>query len=293
MWLARGLILALAFIWGGMTARASFDVRLPASSAELTQPTPDDAPSIPDGAEQQEDDEPPAVPPVAPGANLLPTVSNFRINTATFTENSHDVIDGCIDPGWHKLLRFDFLVHNIGKDDLVLRNLDAFSLLTVPSVGHDHVHLGRFNEYQLFDRGGQQVIESYKQAFCLFDNRRISPWARSTGQFSPEGCDSIQGISAGWGDLYPGRISCQFIAIDDVPDGDYALVVTTNALGILNETSYADNRTCVSLNIEGYSVTEMQAGFCQQLKGQLPVLQKPIMDILVPCEQQDVPGCMR
>jgi hypothetical protein len=43
------------------------------------------------------------------GVNLVTRVRNFSIETRTFSASDHDVQDGCVTPGTHKLLRFDFL----------------------------------------------------------------------------------------------------------------------------------------------------------------------------------------
>jgi hypothetical protein len=52
------------------------------------------------------------------GADLVTILRNFRIEPSrTFTPTSDDVLDGCITPGTYRLLRFDFLSHNAGKDD--------------------------------------------------------------------------------------------------------------------------------------------------------------------------------
>lgn len=286
-WWAGGLALAFMLGWGSVAAGNSSREDAPAASIPQIQPTPDSVSPGSVGAE---------LAPVAadtPGVNLLPIVRNFRINTAHFTEASADVADGCVTPGEHFLLRFDFLVHNAGLVDLVIGDPAEASHLFVRSVGHDHLHLRDFNEYRLFDREGRQVIESYKQAFCLFDSQRLSEWARLTRQFIPEDCDTYQGLSAGWADLYPARITCQFIAIDQIPDGDYAFVATTNSRALVDEVNYGDNRICIELSIRGYSVTEVNQGLCQNLVGQLPVLKKPVPRHLLPCNLRRTSACVR
>ena len=49
----------------------------------------------------------------------------------------------------------------------------------------------------------------------------------SDGGTAQYGC-SIMGISAGCGDIYGAGLSCQWIDITTVPDGDYTMVVRTN-----------------------------------------------------------------
>jgi hypothetical protein len=53
------------------------------------------------------------------GVNLVTIVRNFSISHATFGANDHDVQDGCVTPGPHRVMRFDFLSHNAGDADLV------------------------------------------------------------------------------------------------------------------------------------------------------------------------------
>lgn len=289
VWLA--LVLTLA--WGGAAAGATFEAAAPAPATQLDHPLPEGGFPDLDAEEEQVEAKPPPEVTGLPGVNLLPAASNFRINTAAFSENSHDVVDGCVEPGRHTLLRFDFLVHNAGMGDLVLGEVAEAEEYYVPSLGHGHYHLRDFNEYQLFDPDGQQVVEGHKQNFCLYDNRRISPWAQSRAQFGYHDCDSSQGLSAGWADIYAGHLTCQYITIDNVPDGDYAFLATTNAQAVITEASYADNRTCVELRIQGNKVSEIHEGLCQQLEGQLPELRKPTMNILIPCELQQVPACIR
>jgi hypothetical protein len=198
-----------------------------------------------------------------PGVNLVPIIRNFRIQNASFSSTSKDVQDGCVTPGSHRLLRFDTLMYNAGDLDLLIGAPSERPELFVWSEGHGHYHLVDFIEYQLYDHDQRQVVESYKQAICFFDSQRISEQARSTRQFSPGSCNTEQGLSAGWADLYRSSVTCQFIAIDDVSDGTYALTATLNPQGIVDETTRLDNSTCQGLRIEGNQVTETNSRFCQ------------------------------
>jgi hypothetical protein len=40
------------------------------------------------------------------GVNLVTRVRNFAISNQTFTANDHDVQDGCVTPGAHRIMRF-------------------------------------------------------------------------------------------------------------------------------------------------------------------------------------------
>ncbi|WP_052409931.1 lysyl oxidase family protein [Paenibacillus durus] len=189
------------------------------------------------------------------GANLVPIVRNFSIHTETFAVNDHSIQDGCVTPGTHRVMRFDFLSHNIGDADLVVGAPADHPEWFVYSGAHGHYHLKDFNEFILLDRWGNQVTSGYKQAFCLIDVEHRSAWGPAQARFRD--CNTNQGISAGWADLYNKSLACQFIVLDGVPDGDYTLVSTTNARRIIPEDTYADNTIYTGLRISGNSVTEI------------------------------------
>jgi hypothetical protein len=160
------------------------------------------------------------------GVNLKARAKNFYINKENFKPSSHDVEDGVITPGAHKVMRFDFYSHDAGNTDLAVGapedNLDKFEW----SSGHGHYHLKDFNEYTLYNTRGQEVGESYKQSFCLMDSVRINSWARSSAQFTD--CNVDQGISAGWADKYGSRLAGQYVVVDDLLNGKYTLECTTD-----------------------------------------------------------------
>src|SRR5215218_2423597 len=88
------------------------------------------------------------------GVNLVTRVRNFSIQNKSFAASDHDVQDGCVTPGSHKLLRFDFLSYNAGNADLVIGSPAARPDLFVWSAGHGHYHLKDFNEFLLFNSSG-------------------------------------------------------------------------------------------------------------------------------------------
>jgi Lysyl oxidase len=186
------------------------------------------------------------------GVNLVTRVRNFLIENRTFSASDHDVQDGCVTPGSHKLLRFDFLSYNAGNADLVIGSPAARPDLFVWSAGHGHYHLKDFNEFLLFNASGALATTGFKQAFCAIDIERISPTASATAQFND--CNSDQGISAGWADVYSWFLACQFIVLDGVQDGDYTLQSTTNAQHRVGEDCFGDNAVWTGLRLSGNSV---------------------------------------
>ena len=159
------------------------------------------------------------------GVNLVTRVRSFAISTQTFTANDHDVQDGCVTPGSHKIMRFDFLSYNAGNSDLVIGSPASRPDLFVWSAGHGHYHLRDFNEFLLFNANGGLATIGYKQAFCAIDIERIGPNASANPRFA--NCNTDQGISSGWADVYNSGLPCQYIVIDNVPNGDYTLQSTT------------------------------------------------------------------
>ncbi|MGH9035074.1 MAG: lysyl oxidase family protein [Acidimicrobiia bacterium] len=164
--------------------------------------------------------------------------------------------DGCVSPGTHRLLCFDFWTNNIGRADFVVGSPTERPDLFVESQSHGHYHLKDFNEFALFDLAGNPVTNGAKQAFCLMDTEHMSTWGPEDSQFND--CNDNQGISAGWADLYGKSLPCQFVVIDGVADGTYVLRSTTNAQRVVPESNYADNTIYTYLQISGAHVTQLE-----------------------------------
>lgn len=207
------------------------------------------------------------------GVNLVPIIpldSTFKILSRSFSKNNHDdehnFLDGCIiKEGRHRLLNFEFMCHNIGDEDLVAGSPLSRPDIFTQSEGHEHWHLKDLNQYTLKSKSGNAVFSSMKQSFCLLDMIPLSfpkeEWPNLRRRFTRcEKNTDVQGISAGWADVYRRGVPCQFIALEDpdqeinVPDGEYVLEVTTNATRIFEEenndnTAYDDNTIWIDLEI--------------------------------------------
>ena len=157
------------------------------------------------------------------GADLVTIVRNFYIENRNIGPNDGDVLDGCAPPGQHRLLRFDFLTHNVGDADLHIGAPPPPPPPPPPpnsiwtwSQAHGHYHLKEFNDYRLLNISDQVVIPGFKQAFCLMDVERTDANApRATGFYT---C-SNQGVSVGWSDVYTSSLPCQFIIIETTEHG--------------------------------------------------------------------------
>jgi len=95
------------------------------------------------------------------------------------------------------------------------------------------------------------------------DIERIESSASATAQFTD--CNTDQGVSAGWADLYSKGLPCQYVVVDGIPDGDYTLISTTNAKKLFPEDTYDDNTICTGLHIAGNSVSEIDPPIGRQL----------------------------
>src|SRR5439155_1220797 len=172
-----------------------------------------------------------------------PSVSP-RIATVTFSSSSCAVVEGMVQAGTRKLLRFSTETRNQGTADIFLGN-PASNPLFVWAPCHGHYHFNNYASYRLLDSNGQSAATGLKIGFCLLDSIRWSPSAPSSARYT---C-SNQGIQRGWGDLYDSTLDGQWIDITDVPDGNYTLELEVNPLHILPESDYSNNITRVAVAI--------------------------------------------
>jgi hypothetical protein len=172
--------------------------------------------------------------------NMVPWVGNWQvIPDDVFLPDSHDVQDGCVTAGTHKVLRFDFQSRNHGRTDAVVGQPSQRPDLFVWSLAHQHRHFLDYNRYFLRDASGV-VAASKKESFCLEDTDRSDDFGAPDAKFFCAN-DGIQGIAAGWLDEYNGELPCQYIVLDGVPPGSYTLEATTNVNRFVVEDDYSDN----------------------------------------------------
>lgn len=195
------------------------------------------------------------------GVNLVPELRRFAVLDYDFPDAAHvpanegqftvgSVLDGCVTPGMHRILKFDFMSKNVGDADLVIGDPKNHPTWYEFSAAHGHYHLKDYNVYALYDAQGNQAAPGKKQGFCMVDIEQIQGFI-NPGQKKFTSCLTNQGITVGWADVYGRDLACQFIVIDGVPDGDYTIVATTNASHVIPEDTYDDNTICVGVRLKG------------------------------------------
>jgi hypothetical protein len=160
----------------------------------------------------------------------------IEITTAAFAPTDCEVLEACVElPGVRRLLRFDTVTANLGDADLVVGVPPAPGVsddLFTWSPCHGHHHVTGYASYTV--RGGAIAL-GRKQSFCLHDVQAIEPTSGNNYDCTK------QGISAGWADVYPRSLPCQFIDITDLPSGTYTLEVEVNAARKLVESDTSNN----------------------------------------------------
>jgi len=167
------------------------------------------------------------------------TITGNRPNTNTPTMTAEQVISGSSPE----------VVSDVGQ------------MRYVVSPTHNHWHLLHFMRYELRRAGSKHtVVRDRKSGFCLGDRYRApgSPLPGAPAQplltghcglYEPGLLSVSEGISVGYGDVYPAYVEFQDLPLDGLPDGRYTLVHTVNPEGRLHELSRTNNSSSVLLDI--------------------------------------------
>jgi hypothetical protein len=70
----------------------------------------------------------------------------------------------------------------------------------------------------------------------------------------------VNGISAGWADVYNWFLADQYIEISGVPDGVYVIETVANPIRTVHETTYDDNAARATIRLSGDTVTLLGDG---------------------------------
>jgi len=172
------------------------------------------------------------------------SATNYQVATQSFLATDCAVIEGMIQAGTRKLLKFTTETRNIGTTDWYLGN-PVGNPAFVYAPCHAHYHFNNFMSYELHYSNGQLAAFGNKVGFCLTDSLRWDPTANPTPKY---GC-SNQGIQKGWGDIYTYVTSGQWIDITGLPDGYYTLKMTVNPLRIIAESDYSNDAVQIPITI--------------------------------------------
>ena len=167
------------------------------------------------------------------------------LSTETFTAEMCEVVEGLIEPGTHRLLRFSTESRNIGGADMLVPTPEERPDLFEFQACHGHYHFLGFASYRLLDELGEEVATGRKVSFCLQDGER---WDSASNPLRRYNC-SVQGIQAGWSDIYNAGLPGQWIDITGIPAGTYTLEVTMNPEQVLDESDYTNNTTSIPVEI--------------------------------------------
>lgn len=208
---------------------------------------------------------------------LVDTVSmqsGMRWDTRTFTESHCAVVEGAVEPGERRLLRFPYTTPNVGGGDLAIGDPDNHPEWFEWGNCHEHWHFREYADYRLWDIVGYaawqtvraahpgippgellaafpEVAEHYqaghKQGFCVIDIRVYSSSLAAPQQFTD--CADNQGISVQWADEYHAFLDGQWIDVTDLAAGTYVLEAEVNPERFFAESNYANNAASIVIEI--------------------------------------------
>ncbi len=127
--------------------------------------------------------------------------------------------------------------------------------------GHGHIHFEGFATYdlRLIDGSGNIIASGGKTSFCLINIRQPFPdVSAEAGVVHGRGgtsCGQIQGISAGYSDVYSASLDDQWIDITNVQDGTYWLEITADPENNILESDESNNVSRVQVTISNGSVS--------------------------------------
>lgn len=170
--------------------------------------------------------------------------SSVEFKRKYFSGRECAVAEGCVRGlGGRKLLLLDVGVANVGKGDLRLGDPNRNPKFFTWSGCHGHYHMKGLATYRILSLQGRQITKSYKQGFCLRDDRPVYP-----GGPAKYTCD-FQGITSKWQDVYDKSLDCQWVDITGVPPGAYLLEITVNPSKVFAESNHRNNRLILKIYV--------------------------------------------
>ncbi len=131
---------------------------------------------------------------------------------------------------------------------------------------HNHWHFGSFASYTVWslqeDGSLNQILAtSGKISYCLRDDEVLAEAVgRARTWPAYNACNGeVQGISAGWVDVYRSYLPGQYVEITGLEDGIYALVSTADPEGLLLESDETNNTAIIYFELSGNWVELLSA----------------------------------
>lgn len=160
--------------------------------------------------------------PAGPDLVMRQDVLSNSIQLSTINSTDPCLIEeGCTQGyGLRDVVRFSTRIDNIGEKDYFIGQPSQTNTQFTWNNCHNHFHYDGYAEYILFNEAGERLPAGFKNGFCVLDLGCM--WGNA--QY---GC-GYMGISAGCYDEYWSGLSCQWIDITDVADGNYTFVTRVN-----------------------------------------------------------------
>lgn len=193
-----------------------------------------------------------------------------------------------------RLLRFDSTIVNVGGSRFeVYGERDSAEQATMDTVtqrlyygagrhrdrptgasmyfggdGHDHWHVRDLERFSLTRTGSGAAPARIgaKHGFCFWDTLRFGS-KRDPFYTPPRGaCGQAsdlrvrEGLSVGWGDVYPAHLPDQYVDVTGLPDGRYTFRAVADGGGWFREADESNNFTWTQIRLEGPKVEVLRHG---------------------------------
>lgn len=171
--------------------------------------------------------------------------SQWLVRDENISPNACSAIEGGVEPGLRRLVRFTVMTPNTGNRDIFVGDpndhFEANDGLFEFASCHNHFHFRHYALYELVDPHTGKVWRAAKRGFCMLDTDPnpvpVGGVPPGPGKFRNCGAIGIpgnQGITAGWADTYRFTLAGQYFVLDGgdgqdvVPPGDYIIRITVN-----------------------------------------------------------------
>lgn len=212
-----------------------------------------------------------------------PRILFYRyVQEQTFAPEECAVVEGLVQEGVRRLLRFPTLTLNLGPGAIVIGDPydhpEWYELVTC----HGHPHFNDYADYRLWTPFGWQawsdlhtaepeacsraLLASHpelrdglatgrKQGFCLLDSGPTNYLDCADVPEQPAVYTSCfaQGLSRCAADYYRPGLDGQWIDVTDLAPGFYVLEIEVNPLRRFQETNYANNASAVTIYLPAAS----------------------------------------